>query len=304
MFSLADRTFFWLPLCIFVAVSGAFAQQDTDGDGLLDLLDLSGQITSTSIKSGDFEGLTNLQVLDLGFNKITSIENGSFHGLANLEVLSLVGNELWRIESGQFAGLNNLETLILFSNRIQSIEDGAFEGLSNLQDLLLHDNLLTAFPSSLNFSGASFESWEPCEFSPDNPGFSEFSGLCIPFDFRGLILDDAELSQSSFIAIVGETTLITDVSLDGLTFTDANPENLEALLGIETLNKVTVDLNLYLMYASEFDAFAAMEGNSLTVVPEPSGFVLLGMFTACLGCLRQVRNARFTLRGCSTVSSF
>ena len=92
------------------------------------------------------------------------------------------------------------------------------------------------------------------------------SGLCIDGHVAtSLLLEDARLSTSSFMAIIGETTSITDVSLDGLTFTNANPESLASLLGIGTLDNVTVDPNLYALYQDEFDAFAAMEGNSLTV---------------------------------------
>ena len=44
----------------------------------------------TSIENGDFQGLSNLQTLDLGGNQITSLENGDFQGLSNLQTLTWV----------------------------------------------------------------------------------------------------------------------------------------------------------------------------------------------------------------------
>ena len=44
------------------------------------------------------------------------------------------------------------------------------------------------------------------------------------------------------------------------------PSNLESLLGIDSLNIVTVDQALFETYADELKAFAAMNGNTLTVI--------------------------------------
>ena len=144
---------------------------DTDGDGLLDLIDVPGfnpnasgyvqfngrsiqdldganllsnateldlifnQITS--IENGDFQGLSNLQALSLGINQITSVENGAFQGLSNLQYLDLTNNQITSLESGAFQGLSNLQYLVLTYNQITSLENGAFQGLNNLQTLLL-----------------------------------------------------------------------------------------------------------------------------------------------------------------------
>ena len=45
-----------------------------------------------SIESGDFDGLTNLKFLDLGFTQVSSIESGAFSGLSELTLLSLPVN--------------------------------------------------------------------------------------------------------------------------------------------------------------------------------------------------------------------
>ena len=64
------------------------------------------------------------------------------------------------------------------------------------------------------------------------------------------------------------------MSLVGLTFSDVNPADLSNLLGIATLDKVTVNSSLFGLYADEFNAFDAMDGNTVTVVPEPSSLLL------------------------------
>jgi hypothetical protein len=50
---------------------------------------------------------------------------------------------------------------------------------------------------------------------------------------------------------------------------------------METLDHVRVDHGLYDLYADEFTAFAAIDGNTLVVIPEPSGLtvLLLGVVT-------------------------
>ena len=174
----------------------------------------------TSIESGDFAGLTNLEYLTLAGNGITSIENGDFAGLANLQSLGLHNNAVTKIESGafgDFAGMNNLKILSLPHNGITSIESGAFPGLTNLQYLGLDDNDF----SELNLAGATFERLGydfPLFIYPrdDDNGIIRF-----PIDsdeVTSLVLDNATLSSVSFETIVAATTHITDASLVGLTF--------------------------------------------------------------------------------------
>jgi hypothetical protein len=106
-------------------------------------------------------------------------------------------------------------------------------------------------------------------------------------EITSLVLDEARLSLDSFAAILGQTTSITDVSLIGLTFTDEYPNELSALIGIASLDNVRVDRALYDRYVDEFDAFAALPGNTVTIVPEPTGTVILlgilGIVAACRG---------------------
>ena len=88
----------------------AAAQIDTDGDGLLDLIDVPGfnptaEGSASFIRRGvqDLDGtsqLTNLQTLELDYNQITSLEQGDFDGLSNLQTLDLRSNRITSLEQG------------------------------------------------------------------------------------------------------------------------------------------------------------------------------------------------------------
>jgi hypothetical protein len=262
-----------ISICLVISPARAV---DVDGDGLLDLVDVaefdpraSGLVSYSSSGIQDLDGanqLTSALRLFVNDNQITSIENGDFEGLINLEELFLGTNQITRIERGSFKGLTNLRWLALNGNQITSFENGAFEGLGNLETLYLQGNQVI----ELNLNGATFENLEPCH------GVFGIIGFC-PFNnpISSLILDDTTLNADSFKAIVREMYSITDVSLVGLTFSDQNPDDLNSLLGIATLNNVTVDTQLFDLYADGLNAFASHEGNSVTVVPEPSCFVML-----------------------------
>ena len=233
-------------------------------------LDLGGNSIS-SIESNGFAGLENLEVLIMNSNSISSIEPNDFAGLPNLISLDLGANSINRIEAGDFAGLENLPSLILSANGLTSIEPRTFAGFRNLRTLHIRGNHLT----NLDLTGATFENLQPPRSGISDIGFwVDSSGNS---RVESLVLDEAQLSEQSFAAIVGETSSIVEASLVGLTFTDANPSDFSALLGIPTLNNVTVDSTLFGTYEAEFNAFAAMPGNTVSVVPERTTAVLLSL---------------------------
>jgi Leucine-rich repeat (LRR) protein len=252
-----------------------------DFDGLANLQTLNlGCNAIRSVEQGDFDGLTNLQTLDLRSNDITSVESGGFYGLTNLQTLYLWDNDIASVEPGDFDGLANLQTLNLEFNDITSVEPGAFKGLTNLETLFLYGNDLT----ELNLTAATFDHLQRGQL-PEfiTPGF----GFVVDSsEITLLVLDDAKLSRDSFDAIVEQTISIVDASLVGLTFTDSNPSNVSALLGIPTLNDVRLDPSLYSLYAAEFDNFAATAGNTLTIVPEPTTCTL-ALVSLCLAMSRR-----------------
>ena len=99
----------------------------------------------SSLRAGDFSGLTGLQSLYLGYNQLTALPADIFSGLANLGGVRLTKNKLQALPSGVFAGLVNLDVLDLEYNELQTLPVGAFGGL-NLLFLGLEANQFQSLP--------------------------------------------------------------------------------------------------------------------------------------------------------------
>ncbi len=97
----------------------------------------------TSLKAGDFDGLSSLQWLLLENNQLTELPEDVFSGLSNLEVLNLAYNRFAELPEGLFTGLSSLEVVYLNNNQLAELPAHLFAGLSNLQVLLLRYNELT-----------------------------------------------------------------------------------------------------------------------------------------------------------------
>lgn len=98
------------------------------------------------IKAGDFNGLVNLEMLDLSQNKLTNLPARVFEPLTSLKNLDLSANQITYISEECFQGMPQLERLYLYSNHIESIHPSAFNGLKNLLELKLQGNILTSLP--------------------------------------------------------------------------------------------------------------------------------------------------------------
>ncbi|CAK1584858.1 unnamed protein product [Parnassius mnemosyne] len=90
-----------------------------------------------------FEGINNLQRLQLGHNEIVDI-NSSFLRFKDLQELSLEHNRIERILSRDFQNLFNLNKLYLSNNNISYIEKSSFDKMTFLNTLDLSDNFLFA----------------------------------------------------------------------------------------------------------------------------------------------------------------
>ena len=118
-------------------------------------LDLAGGGTGgkiTSLKSGDFEGLSGMSELNLEDNSLSELPEGVFDGLSSLELLTTQGNDLSSLPDGVFDDLTNLHTLALYDNDLAALPDGVFDGLSKLRTLAISDNKLTALSGDV-FTG-------------------------------------------------------------------------------------------------------------------------------------------------------
>ena len=242
-----------------------FDPESFAGLGNLRSLELSRNAIA-SLRAGDFTEFPNLQSLDLSSNAITSIPPAVFSGLSNLRSIELSRNLINAVPVELIQGLGNLQSLDLSRNPISHLESGFFANADSLKHLLLLGTDLT----TLNLAGGSFSSLNSCGFAFVNFGF------CVDKEeITSLILDDAKLSQESFDVLVAETGFITDISLVGMTFTDLGSNDLNGLLKIPSLDHVRLDTTLYRHFAPELDAFAAVPGNTVTIVPESTCILFL-----------------------------
>ena len=99
--------------------------------------------TATSIKSGDFAGLTSMTWLQpAGSSYIRSVPEDVFDGLSNLQRLYL-SLDLTALHEDVFDGLGSLQILALGANQIRALPEDVFDGLTSLTDLRLHNNQLS-----------------------------------------------------------------------------------------------------------------------------------------------------------------
>lgn len=111
-------------------------------------LSLADQEVST-LRVGDFDGLTSLNGLDFQDNTLTSLPEGSFKDLSMARWMRLNNNELATLDEDTFSGMDNLHEISLHDNSLTSIPAGAFDGLSALRTLHLHENEMNSLPAGL-----------------------------------------------------------------------------------------------------------------------------------------------------------
>ena len=104
-----------------------------------------------SIEEGDFNGLINLENLELSYNQLTVLEPNVFNGLNGLKFLTLVDNQLTALDPNVFNGLNSLENLSLGENQLTALDPNFFSEF-DLTTLSLRDNQFTALDPNI-FSG-------------------------------------------------------------------------------------------------------------------------------------------------------
>ena len=125
----------------------------------------------TTLRAGDFEGLSGLRELDLWENQLATLPVDLFDGVGRLRHLNLDRNQLTILPSGVFNGLHgplalylrdnqlttlpagvfppNLRQLYLEDNRLRALPDGVFDGSHSLEWLNLQGNQLTSLPAGL-----------------------------------------------------------------------------------------------------------------------------------------------------------
>ncbi len=134
-----------------VAAAGVASAADVTAAHLAAITYLSTpRDTLTSLKSGDFSGLTNLTTLRMFVSKLTSLPTGIFDNLTNLTTLNMSYNDLTSLPSGVFDNLTNLTSLDLTGTDLTSLPSGVFDNLTNLTTLDMYSNDdLTSLPSGI-----------------------------------------------------------------------------------------------------------------------------------------------------------
>ena len=128
-----------------------------------------------ALKSGDFEGLSNLNSLLMIDSGLETLPEDIFDGLTALHSLFIIGNDdletlpedifdgltgltnlhvsgneaLGELPEGIFDGLTSLAFLHLAENSLTTLPEEIFDGLTSLQLLHLQNNQLTGLPSGI-----------------------------------------------------------------------------------------------------------------------------------------------------------
>ena len=135
---------------LFFVLGGLTSLRQGDFDGLTGLRSLVlANHELVSLPDGVFVGLKSLENLEVSHNKLASLQPNIFTGLSNLESLRLIDNQLVSLHEGVFSGLDRVTSLALTHNKLNSISASAFSGLNSLNFLDLQNNELTSLPESV-----------------------------------------------------------------------------------------------------------------------------------------------------------
>lgn len=137
-------------------------------------LDLSGnQISSLT---DVFHTFTQLQTLDLSFNKITTFNFTDLSSNSNLQALDLSYNNISSITGTNITDIPNVQVLNLSYNSLSSVDGAIFSGLTSLRELNLSRNSITKILSDtfhrtnglevLDLSGNTIREIPTALFSP------------------------------------------------------------------------------------------------------------------------------------------
>ena len=193
----------------------------------------------TSLKAGDFAGLTNVQSLVLSRNSFTTLPANVFSGMTALDGLNLSAGALSSLPARVFTGLPALETLELHDNELTSLDADVFDGLTALTTLWLHGNKLTSLDADVFDGLTALESIVLRDNLLMSLDARQFSGLTA---LKTLELENNDLTSLPDRVFTGLTAL-TALSLDGNDLT-ALPDGLFNGLTAVTILKLdgnTVD---------------------------------------------------------------
>ena len=139
---------------------------ETDTAGICDrtqevheaILDkLTGISDCADVTNSDLSGITGeIVILD---NESISLPDGDFQGLSNLEVLYISHNGLGALPQDVLDGRDKLDRLILTSNNLSGLPEGVFDGLTEIETLYMGNNEGLLSPSRPSWSSGPVMSW-------------------------------------------------------------------------------------------------------------------------------------------------
>ena len=166
----------------------------------------------STLPAGIFNGLTNLQRLDLDTNQFSTLPESIFNGLTSLKFLGLSSNyQLSTLPAGIFSGLTSLEQLYLSWNKFSTLPEGIFNGLTSLEVLYLGRNQFSALPEGIFNGLTSLTNLSLNNNELSTLAESIFSGLT---SLQGLFLNNNQLSTLPEGIFSGLTSL-TYLRLEG-----------------------------------------------------------------------------------------
>ena len=189
--------------------------REGDFDGLSSMVSLTlGQSQLIELPPGVFSGLIGLQRLFLFSTPLTELPEGVFSGLYNLKVLQLADNRLTELPAGVFSDLSSMTQLQLYDNQLTELPEGVFSGLPSLTYLDLSGNPGSPFP--LEVAVARIDSDNPMSSSPATLEVGVAEGapfaITIPLSARGGRLSTSSVSFAAGATVATEATLTPDGS--------------------------------------------------------------------------------------------
>ncbi|XP_029944975.1 vasorin b [Salarias fasciatus] len=205
-----------------------------------------------SLATEDFDGLENLEMLDLSQNKLTQLPDRVFEPLTSLRNLDLSSNQITHISEECFQGMALLERLYLYGNHIKTIHPAAFNVFENLLELKLQGNQLTSLPALsmprlllLDLRFNVLPSLGPADLQTPDLESLRLGGVGLTSLNSELIgnlknlheLDISENQLDSFPSVLKETTGLTSLNLAG---NPMGPLNFKDLQNLEEMRELDI----------------------------------------------------------------
>ena len=216
----------------------------------IESLDLR-QNSINSLSVNTFNGISNLQVLDLSENELTQIfGNEMFRHLENLTALSLASNKMTQLPSDLLTNIKSLKTLDLSNNLLASLDKSIYEPAKNtLGSLYIAGNKLEVLPSMKSLNILNY-----LDFS-DNL-VKSFDNVELPVSLTGL---------------VGSNNRVEKINAASL-------KNLKNLLILDLTNNLISSIDKSAFYTNTQLNVLRLGGNKILTLPNVLPLVNLAEF--------------------------